>query len=75
MNQLESDFWSVPVGELLLRLQTKIEGLTAEEADQRILRYRDNLLKPKKRNDVLTLLFAQFKDLSQIFAVRIDKAG
>jgi Mg2+-importing ATPase len=75
MNQPESDFWSVPVEELLVQLQAKIEGLTADEADQRILRYGDNLLKPKKRNDALTLFIAQFKSpltLILIFAVGLS---
>jgi len=48
INPSESDFWSIPIEELFLRLQTKIEGLTSEDANQRILRYGDNLLKPKK---------------------------
>ena len=75
MEQHESDFWSVPVEELIVKLQTKIEGLTADEADQRILRYGDNLLKPKKRNDTFTLFINQFKSpltIILIFAVGLS---
>ena len=39
MNQPELDFWSIPTDKLLVQLQTKIEGLTSEEANERILRY------------------------------------
>ncbi len=75
INPSESDFWSIPVEELLVRLQTKIEGLTSEDANQRILRYGDNLLKPKKKNDVLTLFLAQFKSpitLILLFAIGLS---
>jgi Mg2+-importing ATPase len=75
MNQPESDFWSIPAEELLVRLQTKIEGLTNEEANQRILRYGDNLLKPKKQKDALTLFLAQFKSpitLILLFAIGLS---
>jgi Mg2+-importing ATPase len=43
------------------RLESSKEGLTADEARQRLVRYGPNLLKPQKRSDVLTLLIAQFK--------------
>ena len=46
MNQPEFNFWSIPVQELLVRLETKVEGLTSQDAEGRILRYGDNLLKP-----------------------------
>jgi len=75
MNSSESDFWSIPIEELLLRLQTKIEGLTGEKANQRILRYGDNLLKPKRQNDAVTLFFAQFKSpitLILLFAIGLS---
>ena len=61
MDQNKLNFWSIPIEELFAQLQAKIEGLTSEEARQRILRYGDNLLKPKKHNDVFTFLLAQFK--------------
>jgi Mg2+-importing ATPase len=46
---------------MLQQLETAKEGLTADEARQRLARYGPNLLKPQKRSDVLTLLIAQFK--------------
>ena len=61
MNQLPSSFWSISEAEMLQRLESSKEGLTADEARQRLVRYGPNLLKPQKRSDVLTLLVAQFK--------------
>ena len=61
MNQLPSAFWSVSATEMLQQLETAKEGLSSEEARQRLARYGSNLLKPQKRSDVLTLLLAQFK--------------
>jgi Mg2+-importing ATPase len=61
MNQLPSAFWSVSATEMLQQLGTAREGLSGEEARQRLARYGSNLLKPQKRSNVLTLLLAQFK--------------
>src|SRR4249920_2115064 len=61
MNQLPSAFWCVSATEMLQHLETAKEGLSSEEARQRLTRYGSNLLKPKKRSDVFTLLLAQFK--------------
>ncbi|PYJ71969.1 MAG: magnesium-translocating P-type ATPase [Verrucomicrobia bacterium] len=61
MNQLLSAFWCVSAIEILQRLETATEGLSSEEARQRLARYGSNLLEPQKRSDVLTLLLAQFK--------------
>jgi Mg2+-importing ATPase len=61
MNQLPLAFWSISVAEMLQPLQTAKEGLTGDEARQRLARYGSNLLKPPKRSDVFTLLLAQFK--------------
>jgi len=47
--------------------------LTSDEVQQRLLRYGSNLLKPKKKSDALTLLFAQFK--SPIILILIFAAG
>src|SRR5512144_3757 len=54
-------FWSLSTTEILQQLQTTKEGLTGDEARQRLARYGSNLLKPPKRSDVLTLLLAQFR--------------
>ena len=61
MNQRSPVFWSLPLAEMLQQLQTATEGLTGNEARQRLARYGSNLLKPPKRSDVFTLLLAQFK--------------
>jgi len=44
-----------------------------DEVQRRLLRYGSNLLKPKKKSDALTLLFAQFK--SPIILILIFAAG
>jgi Mg2+-importing ATPase len=61
MNQLPPAFWSISVTEMLLKLETAKDGLTGDEAGQRLARYGANILKPPKRSDMLTLLLAQFK--------------
>jgi len=47
--------------------------MMSDEAQQRLLRYGSNLLKPKKKSDALTLLLAQFK--SPIILILIFAAG
>jgi len=54
-------FWNIPVPDLLQRLQTSAQGLTSSEAQQRLTRYGSNLLKPKKKSNIITLLVGQFK--------------
>ena len=61
MNQPPLPFWGISAPEMLQQLHTAKDGLTADEAQQRLARYGSNLLKPKKRSDVLALLFGQFK--------------
>jgi Mg2+-importing ATPase len=73
MNPNQAPFWSVPSLELLQQLQTTPQGLMSDDAQQRLLRYGSNLMKPKKKSDALTLLFAQFK--SPIILILIFAAG
>ena len=61
MNQFPLSFWSLSVTEMLQKLESKKEGLTSVEAQKRLILYGSNLLKPKKRTDVFTLLISQFK--------------
>ena len=61
MNQRPAAFWSISGTEILQHLGTTKEGLSGDEARQRLARYGSNLLKPQERSDVLTLLLAQFK--------------
>jgi P-type Mg2+ transporter len=61
MNQTPQSFWSISVAEMFKKLETAKEGLTSNEAKKRLTFYGSNLLKPKKRSDVFTILLAQFK--------------
>ena len=61
MNQFPSSFWSLSVTEMLQKLEAKKKGLTSVEAQKRLTLYGSNLLKPRKRTDVFTLLISQFK--------------
>jgi Mg2+-importing ATPase len=61
MDQSLQSFWSISTTELLNKLQTLVSGLTTDEAKKRLISYGANRLKPPKRSDAFTLLFAQFK--------------
>jgi hypothetical protein len=61
MNQPPLPFWGISAAEMLQQLQTAKDGLTADDAKQRLARYGSNLLTPKKRSDLFTLLLGQFK--------------
>ena len=61
MNQLPSAFWSLSASEISQRLGAAKNGLSSEEARQRLAQYGSNLLKPPKRSNALALLLAQFK--------------
>ncbi|MCX9009571.1 MAG: magnesium-translocating P-type ATPase [Candidatus Methanoperedens sp.] len=72
-NQRPLAFWSLPAAELLAQLQTTPQGITGDEARQRLARYGSNLLTPRKRSDALALLLAQFK--SPITLILLFAAG
>jgi Mg2+-importing ATPase len=75
MIQQPLKYWGVPQSDLLTQLNAKMEGLSAEEAKQRLIQYGANLLKPAKRSDTLALLVAQFKSpiiLTLIFAAGLS---
>ncbi|MCE8429045.1 MAG: HAD-IC family P-type ATPase [Candidatus Methanoperedens sp.] len=72
-NQTPLAFWSLPPAELLTQLKTTPQGLTGDEARQRLERYGSNLLLPRKRSDALALLLAQFK--SPITLILLFAAG
>jgi Mg2+-importing ATPase len=68
-------YWSVTQSDLLTGLGTRPEGLSSPEAKQRLMDYGANLLKPPKRSDTLSLLFAQFKSpiiLTLVFAAGLS---
>jgi P-type Mg2+ transporter len=73
MNQHALAFWSLSATDMLQQLHATKEGLTGAEARQRLARYGSNLLKPRKRSDVLTLLLAQFK--SPIILILLSATG
>jgi len=73
MNQPPLAFWSLPAAELLAQLQATPQGITADEARQRLARYGSNLLLPKKRSDSLALFLTQFK--SPITLILLFAAG
>lgn len=77
MIQSSPAFWSVPAPELLLQLESSPQGLTSDQAKQRIKQYGSNILKPRKRSDIPYLLFVQFKSpliLILIFAAVLSSA-
>ena len=61
MNTIPAAFWSISGTEMCQKLETGKDGLTSDEAGQRLTRYGANLLKSPKRSDAWTLLLSQFK--------------
>ena len=61
MDQHRTEFWSVSTVDMLKQLETAENGLTGDEARERLKRFGSNLLRPPKRSDVLALLLGQFK--------------
>ena len=55
-------FWNIPAEQQLKQLATARQGLSNEEADQRIKRYGINRLNNKKQTGNLRLFLAQFKN-------------
>ncbi|TBR22091.1 MAG: magnesium-translocating P-type ATPase, partial [Candidatus Nitrosotenuis sp.] len=49
------------VKDLFAQFQTSENGLTNDAARTNLIRYGSNILKPKKKTDLLTLFFTQFK--------------
>lgn len=68
-------FWGIPAPELVERLRTRLQGLTRDEAGERLKDYGPNLLKPRKRATDLALFLTQFKSpiiLILLFAVGLS---
>ncbi|MDR3653184.1 MAG: magnesium-translocating P-type ATPase [Paludibacter sp.] len=61
MEQNIQSFWSISTTELLNKLQAKVNGLTSNEAKQRLKDYGANSLKPQKNSNAFTLFISQFK--------------
>ena len=70
-NQEEDySYWSIPTANLLQQINDTTKekpqeyqetGLTSTEANLRLSNYGKNLVKPKKKTDLLSLLISQFK--------------
>ncbi len=73
INQPPQAFWSLTAAELLAQLQTTPQGVSSDEAGQRLARYGSNLLLPRKRSDSLALFLTQFK--SPITLILLFAAG
>lgn len=73
MSQPLASFWSASADQVFKQLQTSQQGLTSDEAQQRLKRYGANLLKAKKQATMLTLLLNQFK--SPIILILVFAAG
>ncbi len=61
MKQLNPAFWSIPSTEILQQLETTKQGLSGDEAKERLERFSQNVLKAHKRSDFFSLLISQFK--------------
>ena len=61
MNSDSDTFWSFSAEEMLKELQATDAGLSGSEAKNRLSRYGENRLKPKKRSGAFSLFFGQFK--------------
>ena len=61
MEQNSHPFWSIPVTELFVNLETTAGGLSPEAVKKHLALYGPNRLKPQKRSDAFTLLINQFK--------------
>jgi Mg2+-importing ATPase len=57
----DDPFWSVPLDELIQRLQTTPEGLGSEDARQRQIAYAKARLRPRRDISALLLLLSQFR--------------
>lgn len=73
MDQPFSSFWNTSTTELFQQLHVTPQGLTSDEAQQRLTRYGANRLQPKKQSSVLRLLLAQFE--SPIILILLFAAG
>jgi P-type Mg2+ transporter len=70
---MDQPFWSISNDELLSSLQASSGGLSTDEARKRLTKYGANRLKPQKRSNAVSLLFAQFK--SPIILILLAATG
>jgi P-type Mg2+ transporter len=60
-SQSDKPFWTLSADDVFSQLGTTSGGLAQDEAEKRLIRFGPNLLKPKKKTDILTLLINQFR--------------
>ncbi|MFN6395125.1 MAG: magnesium-translocating P-type ATPase [Aphanizomenon sp.] len=60
MNLQLSNFWNLPADQVLVKVQSTPQGLSSEDAKQRLSQYGANSLKQKQQSHTLTLLLNQF---------------
>ncbi|HPD60397.1 MAG TPA: bifunctional lysylphosphatidylglycerol flippase/synthetase MprF [Thermodesulfobacteriota bacterium] len=73
MDDITNAFWSLPAQDLLRQLNTEPQGLTNEDARQRLGHFGENRLKPQTHLNVLSLFVSQFK--SPIILILLFAAG
>jgi Mg2+-importing ATPase len=73
LKQKPETFWDISVTELLRQLQTGPQGLSNDEARQRLESDSGKRLKPKRQSNDLVLLLNQFK--SPIIVILLFAAG
>ncbi|MEY2833427.1 MAG: hypothetical protein RLZZ574_2686, partial [Cyanobacteriota bacterium] len=61
MPQVLSSFWNLPAEQILHQLKSRLQGLSSQEAQQRLIQYGSNNLKQKRQSNTLLLLLNQFK--------------
>ena len=61
MPQVLPSFWSLPAEQVLQQLKSSPQGLSCQEAQQRLIQYGANSLKQKRQSHTLPLLLNQFK--------------
>ncbi len=66
-------FWSRPAADVLAALGSSTDGLSEDEARERLKRAGPNLLRPRRRTGDLRLFFGQFK--SPIILILLFAAG
>lgn len=60
MNPQLSNFWNLPADQVLVKVQSTPQGLSSEDAKQRLTQYGANSLKQKQQSHTLMLLLNQF---------------
>lgn len=61
MANLNQSFWSIPSEDILKAFEASRDGLTSDEAKEKLTAYGPNSIRPPKSNSALLLLLSQFK--------------